>query len=58
MSQNPNPKPGLLCEDADAIEVQHADGTQHIQKTPDRGRDEQILRESDGIKPVHPPIVD
>lgn len=50
-------RPGLLCEDADALEVRGADGRNRIEKTNDRDGLAKSLAETDGgAKPAHKPV--
>lgn len=49
------PKPGLLVEDANAVEVTHSDGRQRIEKTPDRdARISEMNEQRGGVRPTHP----
>ena len=57
MNQNQNEKkPGLLCEDRNALEVETSDGHQKIVRTNDREAEAQRLRESEDKnhdRPLH-----
>lgn len=49
------PKPGLLVEDMNAIEVTDSTGRQRIEKTLDRDQRAADLREvRTGVRPTHP----
>lgn len=55
--QPPTPRPGLLCEDADALEVTDPQGRQTIEKTNDREGLARTLRQNEsGPKPTHGPV--
>jgi len=59
MNQPQKPKVGLLCEDANAIEVTDDQGHQRIEKTANRDQTEKELRESKGKdKPIHDRVND
>lgn len=50
----PTPKPGILVEDADALEVTDGDGRQRIEKTLDRDAlRESMGRKGSGTTPTH-----
>lgn len=55
MEQNkPAPRPGMLVEDSQALEVRGADGRDRIEKTVDReGLDRQLRENEGGDKPTH-----
>lgn len=50
----PEPKPGLLVEDTNAVEVTDPDGRQRIEKTPDRdARIASMNEQRTGPRPTH-----
>lgn len=53
--KKPAQKPGLLCEDANALEVKDIEtGKTTIIKTPDRAQTAESLNNAPGkVKPIH-----